>query len=199
MTSCIFNKHKTDMEIPSRVWNTYLTKYKEKYRVHINGKNNEYIMSIWCKPKEKHFIQPYSIVKKQLVFVGTFNSPKGITYLKRKLPNYCKVVFETETEINVVFPESKIEELVNILKIYRRKKLSKENIKILKKNLAQAGKKTQIQHKRPTKGIILKNHLKTFCVYFLSFLWVYFLKMEGSLNHFDVRMGFFIMNQIILI
>jgi len=120
-----------DRDIPESIWNGYLRKYVGKYRTFIQDKTD--IRQIKCKHGS---IQLYSMKKKQLCFVGDYPSSMSKTWGIKKLPSYCKITQEGEWDFVAMFPESKLKDMENYIKIYKKKKLSEEQLKILRERMA---------------------------------------------------------------
>ena len=70
-----------DRDITESVWNRYLKKYNNKYMLERDE------IGIWGIRLKQNlgFIQPYSLVDKQLVAVMTFRSSQHKTFFKKKL------------------------------------------------------------------------------------------------------------------
>ncbi|EMR74521.1 hypothetical protein MBGDF03_00978 [Thermoplasmatales archaeon SCGC AB-540-F20] len=67
-----------DSEVPDRIWNLYMKKFKGKYLL----KKDE--LGIWHIKCKFGLIQLFSLIKNQLVFVGDFRSKKHLTWFKKK-------------------------------------------------------------------------------------------------------------------
>ena len=118
----VFLRYLHDREIPEGIWNNYLKKYNNNYKVRSDEIN---IWQIQCKYGT---IQLYSILKKELCFVGDYKSGKGVNILKRKLPAFCTVTQEGDCDIVVKFPESEIHNVVDLFYIRKKKKISPEHL-----------------------------------------------------------------------
>ncbi len=117
---------KYDRDIPDSIWNRYLKKYKDKYLLERDE------IGIWSiRLKEKlGFIQPYSLLKKQLVAVMSFRSQQHKTYFKKKLVgnigNQVKITQEGIDELCLMFDEENMKQLESLLKIRKKFKISKK-------------------------------------------------------------------------
>ena len=118
----VFLDYLHDREIPEGVWNNYLKKYNDKYKVRPDEIN---IWQIQCKYGT---IQLYSILKKELCFVGDYKSAKGINLLKGKLPAFCSVTQEGDWDIVVKFPESEIHNVIDLFLIRKKRQISPEHL-----------------------------------------------------------------------
>lgn len=115
-----------DRDILESVWNRYLQKYKDKYLLE---RDEIGIWSIRLKQK-LGFIQPYSIVKQQLVAVMSFRSSQHKTFFKKKLVGnmglLVKITQEGIDELCLMFDEKNIKQLETLLKIRKKFKISKK-------------------------------------------------------------------------
>lgn len=110
-----------DINVIDSVWNNYLKKYNDNYKVQPDEIN------IWQIQCTYGTIQLYNLSKKELCFVGEYKSARGINFLKRTIPSFCTITQEGVCDIVIKFPESKIHELVDIFKIRKKRKLSDEH------------------------------------------------------------------------
>jgi len=137
---------KLDREIPQSIWNNYLKKYKDKYLLSCDEIG---IWSIRLK-KKLGFIQPYSIINKQLVAVLTFNSSKHKSFFKNRLmrnkENDVEITQEGIYELCVVFNEKNIEQYENLLFLFKKPEISQKR----RKELSEHMKK--IRYNRGTNG-----------------------------------------------
>lgn len=137
----IDGKWKHDSDIPLKIWNGYLKKYGNKYQI---LRDEIGIWHIKCKPKNNNSkynaIQTYSIVKKQLCFVGEFKTKNKKTFFKKKLNNYCEIVREGDLDIVVKFDEKYLDALSTIFDCYRRRKYSDEYCMVLRERVNKARK-----------------------------------------------------------
>jgi len=117
-----------DRDIPLRTWQCYIKKYKDRYLLNCDE------IGIWQIRLKQNlgFIQPYSIVKKQLVAVMTFRSRNQKTFfikkMKRTTDFSLKITQDGEQELCIVFNEKNIKQLENLFKIRKRYKFSKKEI-----------------------------------------------------------------------
>lgn len=122
----INQRFKHDRDIHESVWNRYLKKYKDKYLLERDE------IGIWgIRLKQKlGFIQPYSLIKNQLVAVMTFRSQQHKTYFKKRLVGnvgfLVKITQEGVNELYLVFDEKNIKQLETLLKIRKKYKISKK-------------------------------------------------------------------------
>jgi len=116
-----FTQYPSDRDIPSRMWDCYMKKYSKKYQL---VKGNDGIWGIKCSLGR---IEPYGLIRGYLMFTSVMMSTKNKkTYFVKKLPNFIKITQEGDWEISFNFPEDRLKELEDILKIRKRVKLSKE-------------------------------------------------------------------------
>jgi len=122
----INQKFKHDRDIPESIWNRYLKKYKDKYLLERDE------IGIWgIRLKQKlGFIQPFSLIDKQLVAVMTFRSQQHKTFFKKKLVGnvgfLVKITQEGIDELCLMFDEKNIKQLETLLKIRKKYKISKK-------------------------------------------------------------------------
>ena len=103
-----------DRDIPKRIWMRYLKKqHGKKYRVY---RDELGIWSIRCK---YGFVQPYSIVKKELLAVLTYKTQRGINILLENLQSQTALTFRisqhAEFEVCIVFSENDIKKIAKLL------------------------------------------------------------------------------------
>jgi len=114
------------------IFNNHLNKYQDQYKIF---KTNDDIYSIKCR---YGIIQPFSLKKQLLIFVGTFQSKrKKSAFLKIK-PSSCEIIQDCETECSLKFPETKLKELENYLQIKKKRILTEEQKLVLTNRIAQA-------------------------------------------------------------
>ena len=128
-----------DMIIPLSTWQGYIKKcYGKKYRVFFDEIG---ISSIRCK---YGFIQPYSIIKKELVAVLTYKSLRGINILLRELQSETAPAHRIsqlgDFEVCIVFDEKNIKQFAELLKFNYKRQISKKEHKILCERLKKARK-----------------------------------------------------------
>jgi len=90
-----------ERDILDSVWNRYIKeKFADKYIV----KRDE--IDIWQIPGQKHSntteIQLYSYNKHLLTALFDYKTSKGITLLKKKLPDYCHISQEGVCDCKIV-------------------------------------------------------------------------------------------------
>ncbi len=107
----------------------------------------QYKLRFKCKPKKNNrtfisdmynTIQTYSIVKKQLCFVGEFKTKNKKTFFKKKLNNHCEIIQEGDLDIVVKFDEKYLDFLSTIFDCYRKRKYSDEYYKVLRERANKA-------------------------------------------------------------
>ena len=117
-----------DRDLPKSVWDRYLKKYNDKYLL------NRDELGIWQIRLKQNlgFIQPYSIVKKQLVAILNFNSQQHKTFFKKKLKGNIESMVKTTQEgideLCLMFDEKNIKQLETLFKIRKRYKFSKKEL-----------------------------------------------------------------------
>ena len=112
---------KTDRDIPLREWQTYLKKYSDKYLL---GRNEDGIWHIRLK-QNLGFIQPHSVVNKQLVAIMHFKSKNAKTFFLKRAKDFdVKINQEGDLDLCLVFDEKNIKNLEKLLKIRKRYKIS---------------------------------------------------------------------------
>jgi len=131
-----------DREIPENIWNDYLKKYNDKYKV----RHDE--INIWQVQCVYGTIQLYSILKKELCFVGEYKSAKGINLLERKLPSFCNVTQKGDRDIVVKFPESNIHDVIDLFHIRKKRQISPEHLAKLLASSEQYRFKPSAKNKR---------------------------------------------------
>lgn len=114
-----------DREVPDCVWNRYMKKFGDRYRL---VKDEINIWHLRCKFGS---VQLYSLLKRELCFVGDFRSARHKSGFKRKCTFKHKITQEGDTDIVIMFSEDILDSAAQALKIYRRKKLSDEQRKVL--------------------------------------------------------------------
>jgi hypothetical protein len=127
----IYKKYENDFEIPLRLWQKYLKKFTKKYIIDIDEIG---INQIRCKYGS---IQTYSIINQKLCFVGEFKSKNKLTRFIKKLPDHCFISQLGDFDIIVVFDESKLDDLVELFEIRKRRKLSIERREELRINIGK--------------------------------------------------------------
>jgi hypothetical protein len=127
-----------DREIPDRVWNTYMKKYGDQYRI---IKDEIGIWHIKCKFGN---IQLYSLLKHQLCFVGDFRSKQHKTYFKKKLDFKHIITQEGDTDIVIMFEERFLPLTSQCMRIYKKYNLSKERRKQLSDQMKKIRKRRLI-------------------------------------------------------
>ncbi len=129
-----------DRDISQRKWNSYLKKYQESYV--IDSRNG---ISVIRLKKKLGWIEPYSITKKQLVAVLTFNSGQHKTFFKRKLVGFkgfeLQITQEGDYELCIRFNENDMKALEPLFSYYPRKKYSDRQRKQYARNVKQLHKR----------------------------------------------------------
>jgi len=101
-----------------RVFVNYVRQFSKKYKVQ---KGDDGIWEIVCK---KGDIEPYSLT--ELCCYQKFPNRVGIYALKNRLPKYCTVTQETGGEIVFKFPKEHLDEIADLVKAKKRRKISEE-------------------------------------------------------------------------
>lgn len=140
-TEQVLNKYSLDRDIPEGIWNKYLKKYSNKYKVFI-GEERTY--KIKCSYGH---IEPYSLKKGLLCFCGYFESPNKKTYFLKGLLDFCETTQEGYDEVVVKFPEEKLPILCDIFKVKRKRVMSDETKERLKLNVIKMLEKRKLNKK----------------------------------------------------
>ena len=123
-----------DRDLSDRTWNTYCKKFGNKYIIDHDEIN---IAVLRCTFGN---IQPYSIIKKQLCFVGDFRSVRHKNAFKKKCTFKHKITQEGDTDIVIMFSEGILDSTAQKLKIHRKKNLSDEQRNVLRERMAKIRK-----------------------------------------------------------
>ena len=126
-----------DRDIPERLWRGYLKKkYGKKYRIFFDKLG---ISSIRCK---YGFVQPYSILKKELVAALTYKTSRGINILLKNLQSQKALEFRInqrgDFEVCIVFDEKYMNKMAELLSFGHRRQISEKQRKILAERLEKA-------------------------------------------------------------
>ena len=113
-------------------FNRHLQQFKDVYKIF---RNPDHIYSIKCR---YGIIQPYSLERQLLMFVGTFRTKRQKNAFLKLRPLFCGVIFNSDTECNLVFLETKLKELELYLLIRKRRYLTEEQRRVLTFRLAKA-------------------------------------------------------------
>jgi hypothetical protein len=115
-------KVRTDINIPQKEWNSYLKKYEKEYKVF---KDEIGIWSIKCK---HGFIQPHSMIDKELAAILNFKSQRGINLLKSACLSQqlqtSRITQEGDQDIVIVFNEKEIKTASCVFGCSKKKKLN---------------------------------------------------------------------------
>jgi len=111
-----------DREIFDNLWNAYLKKYGGRYKVRPNEVNIWQILCVYGT------VQPYSILRRELCFVGEFKSARGINLLVKKLPSFCTIVQIGDCDIVVKFSESRIHDIIDLFHVRKKRQISPEHL-----------------------------------------------------------------------
>lgn len=96
----------------------YVRQFSKTYKVQ-RGEDD-----IWEIPCKHGDIEPYSLT--ELCCCQGFPNRIGINRLKEKLPEYCTVTQDANSEIVFKFPNEKLDEIAEIVKAKKRWHLSDE-------------------------------------------------------------------------
>jgi len=126
-----------DKDIPLILWNKYFKKhYGKKYRVFRDE------IGIWSIKCRYGFVQPYSIVKKELVAILSYKSQRGIKILLKNIQNIKALDFRIsqrgDFEVSIVFSEKDIKQFAELLGFKRKRQISEQERKILALRLEKA-------------------------------------------------------------
>ena len=113
-------------DVSDETWNKYLLKYRDVYHVKRDDIGVYEIQTY--KSKADAQVQLYSLERAELTALYDFKSQRGMNILKNKMPSYCRIGQEGDIDCNIIFPESKLEELDNlgVIHLKHRTILSKE-------------------------------------------------------------------------
>ena len=134
------NNWENDYNIPDCFWRQYLEKFKDRYLLERDE------IGIWQIRLKQNlgFIQPYSIVKGQLVAVLSFRSQQHKTFFRKRLVGsigfLVKITQEGVDELCLMFDENMLKQLETLLKIRKRYRLSQRQRELRIKRLEQARK-----------------------------------------------------------
>ena len=101
-----------DRNVSDITWNRYLLKYRDVYHVKKDDIGVYQIQTY--KSKADVQVQLYSLERAELTALYNFKSQRGMNILKKKMPPYCRIGQEGDIDCNIIFPESKLEELDNL-------------------------------------------------------------------------------------
>ena len=104
-----------DSNVPDRFWNLHLKKFKDKYLL----RKDE--MGIWYIRCKYGVIQPFSIKNKKLCFAAEYPTLRKKTFAMKKLPSFCTITQEGDTDFVCSFDEDKLGLLVDVF-IIRQKR-----------------------------------------------------------------------------
>jgi hypothetical protein len=126
-----------DRDINERTWQLYIkNQYGKKYRVFRDE------IGIWSIRCRYGFIQPYSIVKKELVAVLTYKTLRGVYILLKKLQTETapkhRISQLGDFEVCIVFDEKNVKQFAELLKFNYKRQVSKKEHKILCERLKKA-------------------------------------------------------------
>ena len=145
-----------DAEIPDGIWNKYLKKYDQQFKI-VKTEDGE--RKIICSGD--NFITLYSMTDKLLLFYfsggksarAKNNLKKKLNQLRDKKGIYHKIHQEGDWELSIIFKESDLFRLVDAFKIRRRKRYSPEYRALL----AQRAKDSRMWEKRKQKPTTKKD------------------------------------------
>lgn len=83
-------------------------------------------------------IESYSIVKKELCFIGEYHSSKKNTWAMKKIPIWCEIIQCGDFNFVCKFPESRLSEMVKSCIVRKKRQLSDERKEKLKEQLGYA-------------------------------------------------------------
>lgn len=137
MKNTSFDKFEIDRDIPDKIWDGYLRKYTDEYRV-FRGDEGTY--KIRCKFGQ---IEPYSLIHGYLCFAGTFSSPMKKTWFLKKRPANVEVTQDGEWEATVKFSEDYLPSLVDWLGVCKKRRLTESDRNRRREILKKARSKWQ--------------------------------------------------------
>src|SRR3989344_666018 len=129
----------SNIPIKESEWNRYLSKYDSKFKTY---RDEDGISVIQCKYGK---IAPFSSFLGLLGFYGCFPTSNKKTRFLAKIPPFCEVIQDGDTDVGLKFPESKLWELVGCLRIKKRRVISPEEKKRLQEQMRKFyGKEGQV-------------------------------------------------------
>jgi len=137
-----------DRNISDKKWNTYL--YSDKFKAFRRFKDEDHACKLRCKFGT---IQLYSFEEKELCYVFECDSIRKKSAEKKRLPNYCVITQEGDTDFVCKFPEDKLEDLSLRVKIWHKRRYSPE---VLKQMRARGQKLANIRQGRGFKRKVAK-------------------------------------------
>jgi len=114
-----------DRDVPDSVWNRYVKKYGDKYRL-VKDEIN-----IWHIKSKFGIVQLYSLLNHQLCFVGDFRSTRHKNAFKKKYSFKHTITQEGDTDVVIVFDEDLLDSAAQALLLYKKKMISDERRKVL--------------------------------------------------------------------
>ncbi|MEF8848858.1 MAG: hypothetical protein V5A68_06965 [Candidatus Thermoplasmatota archaeon] len=129
--------NRLDRDIPQSDWYQYIKKqYGKKYRIFRDE------LGIWSIKCKYGFLQPYSIVKKELVAVLTYKTLRGVNILLKKLQRKTAPDFRIsqlgDFEVSIVFNEKDVKYFAELLKFNYKRQISEKERKKLIQRLKKA-------------------------------------------------------------
>jgi len=127
-------KWQYDRDIPKRIWDTYMKKFGDKYRL-LKDENN-----VWHLKCKFGTVQLYSLLNHQLCFVGEFRSKRVKTWFKKTLSKNGTIMQETDLGMVYVFDEKFLDSMASMCHVYRKKNLSDEYRRLLSERMKNINK-----------------------------------------------------------
>ena len=122
----IKQKYDLDRDIPDHIWNKYLNKYAKKYKTKDDQTGMKTILTKYGT------IQPYSILQDLLCLETEHGSTRSKTGFKHKIPDFCTITQEGDSELVIKFPEERLEELEVPFGIRKKKRVSEATLQHLR-------------------------------------------------------------------
>jgi hypothetical protein len=123
-----------DRDISKRIWNCYMKKFGDKYRL---LKDENHIWHIKCKYGT---IQLYSLINHQLCFTAEFRSKHHKTWFKKSLSKNGTITQESDLGIVYVFHEKFLYSMASKCLAYCKKNLSSDYRRLLSERMSNINK-----------------------------------------------------------
>ena len=127
-----------DRDVPKRIWNSYMKKFDNKYRL-LKDENN-----IWHLRCKYGTLQLHSLLNHKLCFTGEFRSKCHKTWFKKSLSKNGTIGQEGDLDIVYVFDEKFLDSMASKCHIYRKKNLSDDYRRLLSKRMRNINKNKRI-------------------------------------------------------
>ena len=130
----IWRGNTDDRDVSKRIWNRYMKKFGDKYRL-LKDENN-----IWHLKCKYGTIQLYSLTKQQLCFTAEFRSKRHKTCFKKTLSKNGTIAQETDLGMVYVFHEKFLDFKAPKCLAYCKKNLSSDYRRLLSERMKNINK-----------------------------------------------------------